>query len=43
MTFTDWRRGLPWRIDLFEAGVSALQPHALAPLRWDPARRAYHG
>ncbi len=39
--FVQWRDGLPRRIDLYEAGESALPPHALDPMRWDPAGLSY--
>ena len=42
VTFTDWVGGMPRRVMLYEAGESAIEPHALDPLVWDPASRAYH-
>lgn len=39
--FADWSSGLPRRIDLYEAGESAVSPHALAPLRWDQKADRY--
>lgn len=42
VTFVDWRDGIPRRIDLHEAGVSALAPHPLPPLLWNAETRTYH-
>ena len=39
VTFKDWRGGVPWRIELYEAGESALSPHGLAPQVWAPGDR----
>ena len=39
--FTKWGHGMPHEIRLFQAGESALAPHALPSLRWDPATRRY--
>jgi len=39
--FTGWRRGFPHAIRLYEAGESALAPHPLPSLRWNPDRRRY--
>ena len=39
--FADWIGGLPRRIDLYEAGESAVSPHALAPMQWDAKVRGY--
>ena len=39
--FADWRRGVPQRIDLYQAGESALPPHPVPPLRWNGAARRY--
>lgn len=39
--FVDWRGGVPHEIRLYEAGVSALAPHALPSLRWNPDTRHY--
>jgi hypothetical protein len=41
VTFADWRSGFPWRIDLYEAGQSAVSPHPLPPLQWDPLRHRF--
>lgn len=39
--FADWSGGLPQRIDLYEAGKSAVSPHALAPMHWDAQTYRY--
>lgn len=41
VTFADWRDGMPRTIRLYEAGVSALQPHAVPPLLWHAETRMY--
>lgn len=39
--FTRWRGAMPQEIMLYEAGESALAPHALPSLRWDERTRSY--
>ena len=41
VTFTQWRGGWPARIEQYEAGVSALAPHALSPQVWVPGEGRY--
>ncbi len=41
VTFTDWSGGMPRRIELYEAGRSAVSPTRLPPLRWDPKANAF--
>ncbi|WP_419808082.1 hypothetical protein [Sphingomonas sp.] len=39
--FVRWQRGLPREIRLYQAGESALAPHALPSLRWSPRAGGY--
>ncbi|MGI4732281.1 MAG: hypothetical protein ACRYG8_18895 [Janthinobacterium lividum] len=39
--FTEWHGGRPLTIRLYQAGESAIGPHALAPLRWDARTGKY--
>ena len=41
VTFADWSGGRPLRIELFEAGRSAVSPEQLPPMHWDPKTDAY--
>ena len=41
VTFTDWRDGLPRRIELYEAGESAVSPQLVPPMHWDTKANAY--
>jgi hypothetical protein len=41
VTFTDWQENWPHRIKLFQAGTSALFPHAVPPMVWDDRLRRY--
>jgi hypothetical protein len=41
VTFADCRDGWPHRIELYGAGVSALQPGPLPPMLWDPQGEQY--
>jgi hypothetical protein len=34
VSFMDWRNGVLWQIELYEAGESAVPPHTLPPLYW---------
>ncbi len=41
VTFADWSGGRPLRIELFEAGRSAVSPERLPPMRWYPGANSY--
>ena len=42
VTFADWDGGRPRRIELYEAGQSAVSPERLPPMHWDVRIHAYH-
>lgn len=39
--FTRWNATVPQELELYEAGESALAPHALPSLRWNKRTRSY--
>lgn len=41
VAFTDWHDAFPWRIDLYDAGISALDPHPIPSLFWDERQHHY--
>ena len=41
VTFTEWRDGFPQRIELYEAGESAVSPQRVPPMHWDAKANAY--
>ncbi len=41
VTFTEWRDGFPQRIELYEAGESAVPPQRVSPMNWDAKANAY--
>jgi len=41
VTFADWRNGWPYRIELYDSGISALPPGPLPPMLWDPQAGQY--
>ena len=41
ITFTDWQAGFPQRVDLYQAGESAVAPHPMPSLFWDDHRHRY--
>jgi len=38
VTFTDWQNDFPHKIELFQAGKSALAPHPAPPMTWKDNR-----
>ncbi len=42
VTFKDWQNDFPTKIELFQAGKSALAPHPVQPMFWEDNKFVWH-